>query len=65
MTAFGYVRKGVMSDDSTTLSPAVQPERVAARAKAHGDDDPTILEDGEATLSVRPHIRLSRLHATP
>lgn len=45
MTAFGYVRKSVMADDSTTLSPEVQRDRIASLAKAHGDDDLVILED--------------------
>lgn len=64
MTAYGYVRKSVMSDDSTTLSPAVQRERVTALAKAHGDDDITILEDldvsGAKVEERRDYVRLVR-----
>jgi DNA invertase Pin-like site-specific DNA recombinase len=45
MTAFVYVRKSVMADDSTTLSPAVQSDRCVSLAAAHGDASPTILRD--------------------
>jgi DNA invertase Pin-like site-specific DNA recombinase len=45
MVAYGYIRKSVMADDSTTLSPEVQRDRIGALAKAHGDDDLVILED--------------------
>jgi DNA invertase Pin-like site-specific DNA recombinase len=45
VTAFGYVRKSVMADDSTTLSPALQRERITHLAKAHGDGDIVIVED--------------------
>lgn len=64
MTAFGYIRKSVMSDDSTTLSPAVQRERVTALAKAHGDDAITSLEDldvsGAKVEERRDYMRLVR-----
>ena len=37
MVAYGYIRKSVVADDSTTHSPEVQRDRIVALAKAHGD----------------------------
>jgi len=45
MTAYGYVRKSVMRDDDTTMSPAVQRERIEALAASHGDKNIVVLED--------------------
>lgn len=45
MTAFGYVRQSRTEDPATALSPQVQRERILALAKAHGDDDLTVIED--------------------
>lgn len=45
MTAFAYVRKSVMRDETKTLSPEVQRERILALAAAHGDADVEVVED--------------------
>lgn len=45
MTAYGYVRKSVVSDPTKLLSPQVQEERVRALASAHGDADLEIVAD--------------------
>jgi len=62
MTAFIYVRKSVVADDSTTLSPKVQEERCRALAAAHGDTDPEVLSDigiSGAKVEQRPaYMRL-------
>ena len=57
MVALGYVRKSVMSDDSKSLSPAVQEERVRALAASRGDHDIEVLMDLDvsgAKVAERP-----------
>lgn len=43
MTAFGYVRKSRMDDDSPTQSPAVQEDRIRALHAARGDADELVI----------------------
>jgi DNA invertase Pin-like site-specific DNA recombinase len=65
MPAFVYVRKSVVNDETTTLSPQVQEERCRALASAHGDDDPTVLRDigiSGAKVEKRPSY-MELLHA--
>lgn len=45
MTAYGYVRKSVVSDPTKLLSPQVQEERIRALASAHGDADVEVISD--------------------